>query len=719
MNLPGSEQTAPREPRSGANRFAYPSGSRPLEGYTVKRGIGHGGFGEVYYATSDAGKEVAIKLIRRNLNIELRGVMQCLNLKHPNLVALYDVKHDQADDTWVVMEYVAGEQLEDVVARHPHGLPQDQVLAWMHGICAGVAYLHDRGIVHRDLKPGNIFNDEGLVKIGDYGLSKFISSSRRSGQTESVGTVHYMAPEVANGRYGKEIDIYALGIMLYELLTGRVPFEGESVGEVLMKHLTAQPDLSALPEPYRTLVARSLEKDPQQRINSVAEFMAMLPPPPSGMPKIQPTLESTPQPSDPLAHTVAWNGSARANPGAAPQGFAAAAAGAALGGAAAARPAGAQRAVFLPGEPIWTSAREATTRVWNAWNESQLGLLPKLIILFFGVIGVLALSGPLLALMIVFGTFYVLYLIFWLLTAPGAKLFGYTLGPPLGWSRGRSGPPPIPPVSPAGAPAMTAGQPPQPPHATATAQPGGWAQRHAAWHEAQRSAARDAHTQWHARFAGHDQAAVPLVIKPARDRVADLMGSLLFSALAAAAAAGLVFILQPSRFGVEDLASLAIISTLGAWGLLVPAKFWEGTEGEPIMRRLVLFAVGLVVGAAAFGVDTALLVQPRYSAGDSPNLLPNGGIGVFAGPDGQLLLPMYLAYFGFLFLVLRWWKQAEPLREQRLSLWATAVCVGWAALLSNFWQYPQPMGMLVAGTISVAVQLSSPWVDRRASAKAA
>ena len=95
------------------------------------------------------------------------------------------------------------------------------------------------------LKPGNIFFDEGIVKIGDYGLAKFISCSRRSGQTESVGTVHYMAPEIANGRYGREIDIYALGIILFEMLTGRVPFEGESVGEVLMKHLTAEPDLSA------------------------------------------------------------------------------------------------------------------------------------------------------------------------------------------------------------------------------------------------------------------------------------------------------------------------------------------------------------------------------------------------------------------------------------------------------------------------------------------
>ena len=125
-----------------------------------------------------------------------------------------------------------------------------------------MAYLHDRGIVHRDLKPGNIFCDEGMVKVGDYGLSKFISCSRRSGHTESIGTVHYMAPEVANGRYGKEIDVYALGVILYEMLTGRVPFEGESVGEVLMKHLTAKPDVSMLAEPYRGVVGQGVGEGP-------------------------------------------------------------------------------------------------------------------------------------------------------------------------------------------------------------------------------------------------------------------------------------------------------------------------------------------------------------------------------------------------------------------------------------------------------------------------
>ena len=194
-----------------------------------------------------------------------------------HLVELYDVRQDNQGDSWVVMQYMAGDCLETVLAAHPQGLPEAEALRWFSGVADAVAYLHDHGIVHRDLKPGNIFSDEGQIKLGDYGLSKFISVSRRSGQTESVGTVHYMAPEIANGRYGKEIDLYALGILLYELLTGHVPFEGESLGEVLMKHLTAEPDLSRLAEAYRPAVRACLDKEPTRRPTTVPELLALLP----------------------------------------------------------------------------------------------------------------------------------------------------------------------------------------------------------------------------------------------------------------------------------------------------------------------------------------------------------------------------------------------------------------------------------------------------------
>jgi hypothetical protein len=254
-------------------RFTYCSGQRPLDGFTIKRGIGRGGFGEVYFAVSDGGKEVALKLLRGdNQDIELRGVVQCLNLKHPNLVALYDLRADERGDSWVVMEYVSGEPLSALLARHPQGLPVELAKEWFVGLARAIGYLHDHGVVHRDLKPANVFLENGRVLIGDYGLSKLISGSQRTRQTQSVGTVHYMAPEISTGNYNKQIDTYAAGVILYEMLTGHVPFEGESAGEILMKHLTSPPDLSRLPPEFVPIVARALSKNPAHRYASMAEL---------------------------------------------------------------------------------------------------------------------------------------------------------------------------------------------------------------------------------------------------------------------------------------------------------------------------------------------------------------------------------------------------------------------------------------------------------------
>src|SRR5437868_12067667 len=184
-------------------KFSYSSGQRPLDGYTLKRGIGRGGFGEVYFALSDGGKEVALKLVRGDQQIELRGVAQCLNLKHPNLVALYDLRRDPQGDNWVVMEYVSGEPLNAVLGRHPDGLPRELAREWFLGLARAVGYLHDHGIVHRDLKPANVFIENGQVKVCDYGLSKSLTNSQGTANTHSIGTVHYMAPEIASGKYNK------------------------------------------------------------------------------------------------------------------------------------------------------------------------------------------------------------------------------------------------------------------------------------------------------------------------------------------------------------------------------------------------------------------------------------------------------------------------------------------------------------------------------------
>jgi len=255
-------------------KFSYTAGDRPLEGLTIKRAIHRGGFGEVYYAVSDAGKDVAIKLLHDNMEVELRGVSQCLNLSHPNLVTIFDVKTDADGDHWIVMEYVAGKTLAQIISEHPQGMPVAQVRELLHQCCAGLGFLHNRGLVHRDLKPANIFSEEGQIKIGDVGLSKFISASQRSAHTQSVGTVYYMAPEVARGRYGPGVDIYAMGVIAYEMLTGKIPFDGESTGEILMKHLTADPDLTPIPKDLQPVIGKALAKEEAARYQSIAEFEA-------------------------------------------------------------------------------------------------------------------------------------------------------------------------------------------------------------------------------------------------------------------------------------------------------------------------------------------------------------------------------------------------------------------------------------------------------------
>lgn len=253
-------------------KFTYRSGQQPLPGYTIKRGIGHGGFGEVYFAVTDGGKEVALKWIRSNLDIEMRGVQQCLNLKHPNLIHLYDVRTDADGNHWLVMEYVAGEPLSTILTRHPNGVAPELAAQWFNGLAQAINCLHEHGIVHRDLKPGNIFLENGLIKVGDYGLCKLMADSQHAGMTKDVGTVHYMAPEISTGNYNRQIDLYSAGILLYEMLTGHVPFEGESAGEILMKHLTTPPDLSKVPREFVPILEKALTKNPANRYQSIGEM---------------------------------------------------------------------------------------------------------------------------------------------------------------------------------------------------------------------------------------------------------------------------------------------------------------------------------------------------------------------------------------------------------------------------------------------------------------
>jgi hypothetical protein len=254
-------------------KYQYQHGDRPLEGFTIERAAGRGGFGEVYYAVSDSGREVAIKAVQNYEQIELRGISQCMNLKSPHLVTIFDVKHNDRNEPFVIMEYVSGPSLRDLLTESPHGLGVQKAAFFLREIAKSLSYLHECGIVHRDLKPSNIFYENGYVKVGDYGLAKAISASRHSGHTITVGTVHYMAPEIGAGSYNRSIDIYALGVLLYEMLTGDVPFMGSSPAEILMKHMTVTPEVNNIEEPFAHVIKKALAKDPADRYQTVQEMV--------------------------------------------------------------------------------------------------------------------------------------------------------------------------------------------------------------------------------------------------------------------------------------------------------------------------------------------------------------------------------------------------------------------------------------------------------------
>ena len=634
-------------------KFTFAPESKPLDGYTIKRAIHRGGFGEVYYALSDAGKEVALKLLHNNLEVELRGVAQCLNLKHPNLVTIFDMRQDSEKDHWIVMEFVGGKGLYDVLQEHPAGMPLKDVIAWMAGITSGLSFLHDRGIVHRDLKPANIFSESGIVKIGDVGLSKYISESRRSAQTQSVGTVYYMAPEVARGRYGREVDVYSTGVILYEMITGRVPFEGETTAEILMKHLTAEPDLSVLPDRLRPVLAAALEKDPDRRISDVEEldrrFRMAIQESGFSIEKPTPVLSSNPPKAKKSAAAVATT--------------------------------------LIGNRSASTTSPTGVVGTIQSlvayWNDS-VPTPAKWVIIAIGMVFILNRGivrlGPteIVVLAIVYGVYRN-----WYKATPEAEstavasmsvpsVTSAAKAAPLG-SQG------------AGSPVLVSAQ--RKPEAQVP-------------QTLSKSAAVKLYT--------------PATLRqiPSGQRATDITTSLSISLAAVALVTAAVHLATPMLPTAVDIAFFGVITLLASWSLIVPAKLWEGKAGDNVFRKLIQGGIGMGVGFVASVVQQFLMLEETQ-------LLRADGTGVFEGvPMGRISMidsrgwpttAGFMIFFGLLFLVRRWWWQADSFRKSRFRISTAIVTLVLGMILSQMLPFPEILGATWALAISSVIQLSAGW----------
>jgi serine/threonine-protein kinase len=264
-------------------------GEAPLDGrYRPTRRIGGGGMADVYLAEDLVlGRLVAVKVLRRELALDARFVERfdtearaAASLSHPNIVAIHD--RGRSGEPWyIVMEYVSGETLKQRV-RRGGALPCPEAVAIAVDILAALQAAHDRGIVHRDVTAQNVLlGDDGRVRVADFGIARIGASSlTKTGMT--LGTSLYLSPEQARGLVADaRSDVYGAGIVLYEMLTGRVPFDGDTEVAIAWQHVHDAParprELRAsVPEALEAVVLRALAKDPDERFQTAAEFAAAL-----------------------------------------------------------------------------------------------------------------------------------------------------------------------------------------------------------------------------------------------------------------------------------------------------------------------------------------------------------------------------------------------------------------------------------------------------------
>jgi tRNA A-37 threonylcarbamoyl transferase component Bud32 len=263
-------------------------GERIADRYELEEVVGHGGMSTVYKAhDSLLERNVALKVLHQQYNEdedfverfkhEARSVAQ---LQHPNIVTVID-RGEEDGRQYIVFEFIDGENLKELVVRKGR-LDLRDALEIAHEIARGLAFAHDHGLIHRDVKPQNVLlNGDGRAKVTDFGIARSLDVDHGVTQTGTIlGTSNYIAPEQASGQpVDAHTDVYSLGVVLYEMLTGELPFPGDSFVAIAMKHIQEpSPNIldvrGDIPLRVAEMIDRALEKDPEHRFPTMDAFAA-------------------------------------------------------------------------------------------------------------------------------------------------------------------------------------------------------------------------------------------------------------------------------------------------------------------------------------------------------------------------------------------------------------------------------------------------------------
>ena len=260
-------------------------GQKINDRYEIIKTIGEGGMANVYLAEDTIlERKVAIKVLRGDLSNDekfirrfKREALSVSNLSHPNIVEVYDVGEEDGN-YYIVMEYIEGKTLKQLLQKRG-ALTLTEVIDIMSQLTDGLAHAHEAYIIHRDIKPQNIMiEDNGRIKITDFGIAMALNSTQLTQTNSVMGSVHYLPPEQANGK-GSTVksDIYSLGILMYELLTGSVPFKGDTAVEIALKHMkekmpSVRKQNPTIPQSVENIILKATAKNPKNRYDSVREM---------------------------------------------------------------------------------------------------------------------------------------------------------------------------------------------------------------------------------------------------------------------------------------------------------------------------------------------------------------------------------------------------------------------------------------------------------------